>query len=146
MMDGLIAVEEIAKEMRKIFECILMDSIQKKDTTGACIYASIILSVSINNFTTSQAKICGGGPDEDAGIKDLEGVLRGHYWVEGKTNDGTAFIADITADQFGYPAIVILSEHEGRERYIPGDDEAIQEHVNNELALCAKYALSYPNP
>src|SRR3546814_13203008 len=40
-------VEEIACSMRDIFERILEDSIGTADPTGACLYASILLSTTL---------------------------------------------------------------------------------------------------
>jgi hypothetical protein len=34
--------------------------------------------------------------------RTLPANWHGHYWVEGVTPDGIAFVADLTADQFGY--------------------------------------------
>lgn len=142
-MKELETIAEVAIGMRDIFERILLDSINTKETTGACLYAAIILSNSINQFTTAKTIICGGGPNEDAGIRDKKGIKRGHYWVEGETENGLKFVADISSDQFEYPPIVVITEDLGRLRYFPGDQEIIDQHVREELDLCIKNTNVY---
>jgi len=114
------------------------DSIRTTETSGTCLYAAILLSNSINKFTNSEAIVCGGGPDEGAGIRDKNGGKKGHYWVEGKTESGVKFIADISSDQFDYPPVVVIHESQGRVRYFPGNQETIDQHVKEELEICMR--------
>lgn len=142
-MKELEQIAEIAIGMRDIFERILLDSINTKETSGACLYAAILLANSINQFTNAEAKICGGGPNEGCGIRDKNGIKKGHYWVEGKTEGGIRFITDISSDQFDYPPVVIITEDEGRLRYFPGHQETIDRHVREEMELCMQNANVY---
>src|SRR3546814_4856938 len=87
-------VEEIACSMRDIFERILEDSIGTADPTGACLYASILLSTTLDKFAGTETLICGGGPPLDGGVIDPSGIVRGHYWIEGVTKEGTPFLVD----------------------------------------------------
>ncbi len=144
-MKDLEQIVEISIGIRDIFERILQDSIQRKETTGACLYGAILLSNSINQFTTSEAQVCGGGPDEDCGIRDKNGTKRGHYWVEGKTESGIKFVADISSDQFDYPPVVVITEDQARVRYFPGNQEIINQHVVEEMELCMRQANISPN-
>jgi hypothetical protein len=77
----------------------------------------------------ASACVRGGDGDKDGGLKDAAGNLRGHYWVEGTAANGDTFIADITADQFGYPPVVVLSLEEGRSLYVSGDQAVVDAHV-----------------
>src|SRR3546814_10003564 len=69
----------------------------------------------------------------DGGVIDPSGIVRGHYWIEGVTKEGTPFLVDITSDQFGYEKIVILPLEKARERYSPGDADRIADHVRETL-------------
>jgi hypothetical protein len=135
-MKDLEPIVEISIGIRDIFERILQDSIKTTETSGACLYAAILLSNSINQFSTAQAIVCGGGPNEDCGIRDKSGVKKGHYWVEGKTESGIKFIADISSDQFDYPPVVVITEDQARFRYFPGHQATIDQHVKEELEIC----------
>jgi hypothetical protein len=128
------SVEEVARGMRGVFERLLDASIGRTDTDGACLHASILLAESLIRFTGAQARVCGGGPPLDGGARDPDGAWRGHYWVEGVRNDGTAFVADITADQFGWPKVVVLSGSEAAGRYRAGDARLVDAHVAEFIA------------
>lgn len=136
-------VKEVTLGMRRIFERILEDSIETRETEGSCLYASILLSMSLNQFSKAKTLVCGGSPNEGCGIVDPQGVMHGHYWVEGKLPNGKIFVADITADQFGYPKIFIIDEKEASEIYFPGNPEVIQKHVEEELDKCAESGTIY---
>lgn len=135
-------IEDIATSMRDIFERILTDSIGTADTAGACLYASILLSTTLDKFAGTKTRICGGGPPMDGGVTDPGGVVRGHYWVEGQTKEGQPFLVDITADQFGYEKVVILALDAARSRYTPGDPERIAEHVREEMRVIEEGAIA----
>src|SRR5690606_4098612 len=47
------------------------------------------------------------------GMADIEGGWRGHYWV---VDDGWSTILDITADQFGWPPVLITDAEDRRYR------------------------------
>lgn len=70
-------------------------------------------------------------------------MWNGHYWVEGKTPGGVGFVADITADQFGWPNAVVLPMYQARERYRAGDDEIVAEAVDDlEAQITAEARLA----
>jgi hypothetical protein len=142
-MKELEEIEEIAKGMREILERILLDSIKTTETSGVCLYGAILLSNAINQFAEAKAIVCGGGPEENCGIIDKNGDKKGHYWVEGTTNNGVHFIADITSDQFEYPKVVVLNEDQGGNRYFPGHHETIQQHVKQEIKSCMQSGKKY---
>jgi hypothetical protein len=139
-LDGIL---EIAKGMREMLKRILLDSIKTTETNGVCLYGAILLSNSINQFADARAIVCGGGPEENCGIVDKNGDKKGHYWVEGVTNNGIYFIADITSDQFDYPEVVVVSQNQGRDRYFPGHHKTIQQHVREEMKSCMQSGNVY---
>ncbi|HIH2744913.1 TPA: hypothetical protein ACYLN4_000579 [Burkholderia lata] len=81
------------------------------------------------------SRVCGGGggDDVDCGALDSTGRWRGHYWVEGVTRLGDGFVADITADQFGWPSVVLMPLAAARDRYRRRDDDLVDEVVREEL-------------
>jgi len=95
------------------------------------MYASILLATLLSKFAEAPSHVCGGGPPMDGGLADPAGVLRGHYWVEGTTRSGEDFVADITADQFGYPNVVVLPLAAAA-RYQRGDQALINQHIEEE--------------
>jgi hypothetical protein len=131
-------IESFARDFRRMWETIMADVSSDGATKGSCLHASIALSMLLDQFAGTTTQICGGGEDEQCGLRDQEGRFRGHYWVEGTTRDGTPFIADITADQFGYDKVVIVHPDEGRDRYRLGDQDLVREHVEGERQACLK--------
>lgn len=93
------------------------------------MYASILLRQSLDKFGGCDARICGGDGANDGGAADVNGKWHGHYWVEGRTESGFDFIADITADQFGFEPVVLMPVSLGRCRYVPGNDKTVQDAV-----------------
>lgn len=138
MEKGLEKITTISTNMKEFFEIILLDSVKTKKTNGACLYASILLSITLRKFSDSSCVVCGGSPSENSGIVDKNGVLQGHYWVEGNTYSGIEFIADIAADQFGYSPVVVMLKKNGKSLYIPGDADLIREHVDGQLKKIEK--------
>ncbi|MGA4124436.1 hypothetical protein ACI2VB_26220 [Ralstonia nicotianae] len=137
-MGDLKVVEEICAGMRDVFERVL--TLSKIDgTSGTCLHASILLQQSLDRFAACETVVRGGNGIGDGGARDTNGAWHGHYWVEGTTSDGHPFLADITADQFGWPSIVVLPLAIARERYVPGDDALCGSAVDNEIGrmICA---------
>ncbi len=130
-MDELQAIESISSRMRRIFEKVLVAT-DVKGTSGTCIYASILLQQSPDRFGGCETVVRGGDGLSDGGVRDMVGVWHGHYWVEGVTSSGTPFLADISADQFGWRSVVVLPLAEARSRYVPGNDELCGQAVEDE--------------
>lgn len=116
---------EIATTIREQFIEILESSIKTNQTQGSCLYACTLLKIAYVQFTDFEI-LCRGGDGQSSGFKDSSGVMHGHYWLAIKTQ-GCTFIVDITADQFGYPAIIVENETSSI-AYIPGDQENIDTH------------------
>jgi len=131
-MSHLQSVEDLSSSIRGIFERVL--AVEKiAGTAGTCLYGSILLQQALDRFADCETVVRGGDGAGDGGAQDRTGAWHGHYWVEGRTKDGKPFLADITADQFGWPPVVVLPLEEGRERYQPGDDTVCGRAVENEL-------------
>lgn len=115
---------EHARLTRHLFERLLQESIGSRATKGACAYACIMLKTSIEQFLGLKAQIQGGGPPDDGGYLDSTGVMRGHYWVVVAEASGSAWVVDITADQFGGPEVLVLpTDRAGR--YRAGDQSVV---------------------
>lgn len=100
-------------------------------TAGTCLYAAFILRMSLEKFGGCKAIVRGGDGLQDGGAKDSNGAWRGHYWVEGGTADGIAFVADVTGDQFGHEPVYFERIEAARARYAPGDDETVTATVRD---------------
>lgn len=119
---------ELIQGSRDIHERLLRAS-EIEETAGTCLYASFVLRMALEKFGRCRATIRGGDGGDDGGAVDVHGTLRGHYWVEGTTPEGIAFVADVTADQFGHPPVYFERADASRTRYIPGDDTVVSEAV-----------------
>ena len=105
---------------------------------GTCLFGCILLKESLERFGRCTVNIRGGDGAEDGGILDARGKPHGHYWLEGTAPGGEPFLADITADQFGYQPVVILWGDQSWAAYQAGDAATVQEHVQDlarELSL-----------
>lgn len=135
-------IREQATFLRSAFQHILLDARGTSETRGSCLHASILLSQLLCEFAGVSCRVRGGGPPMDGGVLDPAGVLRGHYWVEGHSSSGQFFVADITADQFGFDPVVVLTEAEARVRYFPGNQDLIESHVQEEQASWSEAATN----
>ncbi|HDR9756628.1 hypothetical protein KDX16_16195 [Burkholderia vietnamiensis] len=121
-------VARLTTMMRDVFDRVLSASNIAK-TRGTCAYGAILLRNSLEQFGKCAATVRGGDGDLGEGAIDQPGMWNGHYWVEGKTPAGVGFVADITADQFGWSKAVVLPIDQAGERYRAGDDEIVAEAV-----------------
>jgi hypothetical protein len=140
-MNDLDEICALTVDFRRMWESVLQSALQHQNTAGSCLYAAMLLSTSLSRFAESATQIC-GGDGQDGGLRDREGMLRGHYWVEGRTKTGCAFVVDVTADQFGYDKVVVLPLDVARSVYQPGDQATVDEHVAEEMARCESAASS----
>lgn len=125
---SLIEVQDIIRSARDIFERLLVDALGTRATGGSCLLASVMLCEMLDHFSSVKTIIRGGGPPDDGGVMDAHGVIRGHYWVELELGD-QAFVADITADQFGHAPVVVLPLPAARVQYMPGNQANVDEAV-----------------
>jgi hypothetical protein len=142
----LATVREIAEGMREVHETILADC-DIDGTSGTCLYGSYLLQTLLTKFGDCNVRVCGGDGLRDGGAADPSGKWHGHYWVEGVTSTGESFVADVTADQFGWDKVVVLPTHLARDRYRPGDDAIVQSAVADLTAMLDhKYAVCIAEP
>ncbi|WP_232438582.1 hypothetical protein [Burkholderia ubonensis] len=140
-LEDLKLIEQICANMRDVFSRVL-DMSNIASTAGTCLYASILLQQSLDRFGQCESVVRGGDGANDGGAQDAQFRWHGHYWVEGITAGGTAFLADITGDQFGWPAVVVLPLAEARSRYQPGDDDVVGTAVEDEIDRMLKGAFA----
>ncbi|WP_230947593.1 hypothetical protein [Burkholderia territorii] len=132
MTNDLSSIEDICANMRSVFERVLTIS-DIKGVSGTCLYAAILLQQSLEKFCACEAVVRGGDGGADGGARDVRGGWHGHYWVEGVCGRDLPFLADITADQFGWPPVVVLHLAVARDRYVPGDDSVCGRAVDAEI-------------
>ena len=98
---------------------ILNDN-ETSDTTGTCMFASLLVCEFAHRRGMSAA-VRGGNGTDDGGIFNESGG-HGHYWCEVSAGE-MIFYIDIAAEQFGYPSFIIKNANDvsGWPRYIPGD-------------------------
>jgi len=137
--------------MRAIFERVIETSDAKAGKTGGelvrgtCLYACVLLQSSLERFAGCKTQVRGGDGLEDGAVIDPGGRRRGHYWLEGTTESGERFLADITADQFGLPPVTILWAEDSWEEYQAGDDVLVARHVAEVQADLAAAARDSEN-
>ncbi|HHZ6532835.1 TPA: hypothetical protein ACWLDA_004187 [Escherichia coli] len=103
------------------------------DTTGTCMFASLLVCEFAHRRSMSAA-VRGGNGTDDGGIFNESGG-HGHYWCEVSAGE-MIFYIDIAAEQFGYPSFIIKNANDvsGWPRYIPGDQVTVDEHVRITLS------------
>ncbi|WP_413460657.1 hypothetical protein [Herbaspirillum huttiense] len=129
---------ELIKFVREVYRLhtFLLHKADLKNVDGSCLYASLLLQRSLVDFVPEcRARIRGGGSG-DGGCKDRDGILRGHYWVEGIGPEGLQFIADITSAQFGHAEIFLGTAANASSRYFAGDDEVVASAAAQLLDAC----------
>lgn len=124
----LPSILELAGEAHKSFKEILKDG-GTSDTTGACMFASLLVGEFAHRRGMT-ARVRGGDGLDDGGFFNETGG-HGHYWCE-VTASGMTFYIDISAEQFGYSSFIVknVNDVSGWPRYIPGDQATVDEHVN----------------
>ncbi|EGZ1301743.1 hypothetical protein FBD15_001152 [Escherichia coli] len=103
------------------------------DTTGTCMFASLLVCEFAHRRGMSAA-VRGGNGTDDGGIFNESGG-HGHYWCEVSAGE-MIFYIDIAAEQFGYPSFIIKNANDvsGWPRYITGDQVTVDEHVRITLS------------
>lgn len=118
-------IYEHAAFMRGVLQRVLKESIATEDTTDTCAYACVLLSVSLAKFMGVNVQFQGGGGGMDGGYVDVAGVPRGHYWLKATSPAGESWVVDITADQFGGPAVVVEPIASASGIYLPGKQDVV---------------------
>lgn len=109
-------IADIVHGSRGVHEMMLRAS-DVESTAGTCLHAAFILRMSLEKFGGCQAVVRGGDGLQDGGARDSDGAWHGHYWVEGGTAYGIAFVADVTGDQFGHEPVYFERVEATRARY-----------------------------
>lgn len=132
--EPLKRLREVADTMRMALEGALDAAGRARDPAGACALASVLVRDAVRRFTPYDATIRGGAGEVGEGARALDGTWHGHYWVEVALAGGRRpVVIDITADQFGWPPVVCEPLVALRGRYNPGDQEAVDEHMEASL-------------
>ncbi len=125
-MNEIAELREIAYVARRSIEPGLQaDGSGSYKSAGACLHACLIVVMLFTNFGNFIPTVRGGS--DGAGAFDTLGNWRGHYWVEIKASSGAMFVVDVTADQFGHDAVVVLPFDEASERYRKGPQAEVDE-------------------
>lgn len=118
-------IEVFGKLARRSLEPVMPSPEGKVTSAGTCLYASYLLQQLLERFADCVSIVRGGDGHGDGGIRGCDDVWYGHYWVEGRTFIGKMFVADITADQFGFDPVVVLPLRQARYRYISGAQDDV---------------------
>jgi hypothetical protein len=125
---------DVVQNVRQMYLQLLAQAMSTAETAGTCLYASVFLAHAVNQFTPYAAKVRGGDGEGDGGYFDASGVAHGHYWVEARGEQPTeAWVLDVTADQFGAEAVVMMPLSMSRENYRPGSQLLVDEHAKKAL-------------
>ncbi|MHD0645002.1 hypothetical protein ACYPKM_05205 [Pseudomonas aeruginosa] len=132
--DDLNQLKSTIQGARTVFEQMLNGS-ELESTNGSCLYAAIFCRTVLHQFTNWRATIRGGG-DGVAGIL-VDGKWEGHYWVEA-TLGCHMVIVDISADQFGFPTVVVATPDKAPTTYKAGDQAVVDRSVIEEERLISQ--------
>lgn len=117
---------------RSIEPGLLRDGAGRPVSAGTCLHACLVVAMLLRRFGRGVPAVRGGSAGY--GALDTSGEWRGHYWVEAQMKSGSIFVVDVTADQFGHEAVVVLPLSQSSERYRNGPqcevDEAFEELAN----------------
>lgn len=120
--DDIADIRSIVENTRK-----LVLNATNGTSSGTCLYVSLSVAQSIrHNCPMINVQYRGGGGVIDGGIRDIEGNLQGHYWLEISDSEGNCAVVDSTADQFGYEKVEIVEMNNNR--YLPGDQNVVNAH------------------
>jgi hypothetical protein len=124
---------QAAEGMRAVYADALQMHLGKVQTAGSCLYAAILMRTAITQWLERYtAHIRGGDGAGDGGVF-TEGRGHGHYWVEVEV-DNTAWVLDISGDQFGFPPVNLRPALELGGSYVPGDQSVVDDHVEQLMA------------
>ena len=124
-----VSLLEFLTSLRKVHERMLEAAISTSSTKGTCMHATVLVATAVERWLPGYtARIRGGDGVADGGIFDSSGRGFGHYWVE-VANGDIRWVADITADQFGFRPIQLSSARDVASTYVPGDQALVDQHV-----------------
>lgn len=128
----MTVLTEIVYGAYDIHRSLLSSALHTHDATGSCLHAAILLHSMVTHFCPdATALIRGGNGSDDGYYLDANGRKHGHYWIEISTGRNS-FVADITADQFGDDAPILLPVRKAAQ-YHAGCQQVVDEHVAGEM-------------
>ncbi|MBL1875040.1 hypothetical protein ELE60_31855, partial [Klebsiella pneumoniae] len=65
---------EVVEMSRRIFENVISSSLNTADTTGTCMYGSILVSMLLEKYSGVRTRIAGGDGVGDGGILTAAGM------------------------------------------------------------------------
>jgi len=131
-------VPEVLLLARRTFTLALRGAFGNNDTQGTCLFASWLVRAMVTRWIVdARATIRGGDGHQDGGCLDVDGTLRGHYWVEIELPGGERGVADITADQFGHPPIRWVPFPRAAAEYRPGHQATVDASAQDVDSLLA---------
>lgn len=93
-------------------------------SAGMCGFSSIFVAEALNRITDSEWVLAGGQPISGGGVVCRSGRQNGHLWAV----SDLGIVVDLTADQFGLPAVVVTTARDPR--YMASfDQDQIDAHV-----------------
>lgn len=136
MTPGADAIMEWAQLLRRSLEPGMpRDRLGHPNAAGCCLYAAVLVLVTVQRFELGTARVRGGAGEDNNGTLGADGLWHGHYWVEVADAQGHAFVVDITADQFGHPPVRVIPAPDAAASYRAGEqstvDQAVQELVDD---------------
>ena len=106
-----------------------------QDSTGACLHACFVVVFLLKKFGSefghARPMVRGGAGSHNEGALDTFGNWHGHYWVEVRVMDGSAFVIDVTADQFGHAPVVVMPLGSASNFYRAGPQPEVDEAFEN---------------
>lgn len=122
-------LQEVLATARKAFEQSLVSAMRTTSTQGSCLYGAVLVCEFVSRWTKLSACVRGGSPSPEGNAGFFDGRRwHGHYWAELRAGEGPVAVADITADQFGGPSVLLLPwEHAGG--YLAGPQDIVDEVV-----------------
>lgn len=122
----MLELQELAELARRSIEPGLQgDGSDGPKSAGACLHACLVVVMLLKRFGRGTPVVRGGSGG--AGALDTFGQWRGHYWVEVQTPNGQTFVVDVTADQFGHDAVIVMPINVASERYRTGPQREVDE-------------------
>ncbi len=127
-IEGEAELRRWARQMREAVEPGMPhDNLGKPSSAGTCLLICVGAAFALKRFGMAQATVRGGSGEQGEGALATDGAWRGHYWLEVALKSGEVFVVCLTSDQFGYEPISVLPLYESRSRFVPGDQEAVDE-------------------
>lgn len=98
-------------------------------TKQSCVFGSHYLYMILKRFGDPELRvsIVSGGSDKTTGFRTNNGVIHKHMWVQCAL-DGQTWVADITADQFGFAPVCYVKLSDAQSAFL-ADELAITESL-----------------